>query len=230
MTEAHIRRGLANRFIWVRGNRKAAPLARRPPIDKPRHQALLSAVATHLRSAAGKTYALSPSADELHAERYMQEYRREEESELIAAVSARADGMALRISLLLAVAEGTTFIERPQVEAAWQVVDYSRAVTEELIAHVGVQTRHGAETRILAAAKRVAESTGGVFTRRDVHLRVKGPTGIGSAVFETAWKALITNGELVAAGEDRWTVATSNPPNPQSPKSPIPQSSDRKPQ
>jgi hypothetical protein len=207
LTEAHVRRGLVSRFIWVLGDRKPKPLARRPAIDKEGHQAFLVLAAERLSAAAGKTFSLTAEADALHQQRYELEYHRSDETDLQSAASARADGLALRLSLLLAIADGAKKVGLAHIEAAWGVVDYSRDVSGNLVEHIGTKSRAGAESRVLTAAHKTAEATRGAFTRRDVFQRVKGATGVPTDVFERAWKALVANGELVAAQADKWKLA-----------------------
>lgn len=207
LTEAHVRRGLVSRFIWVLGDRKPKPLARRPAINKDHHRAFLALAAERLSAAAGKTFALTAEADALHQRHYELEYHRDDETDLHSAASARADGVALRLSLLFAVADGAEEVGEAHVEASWAVVDYSRRVSSGLIEHISVRSRAGAEARVLNAARKAAEVTSGPFTRRDVFQRVKGPTGVSSDVFERAWKALVANGELVEAKADKWSLA-----------------------
>lgn len=154
-----------------------------------------------------KAFKLTAEADALHQKRYELEYHRDDESDLHSAASARADGLALRLSLLLAVADGAEKVELVHVEAAWAVVDYSRRVSGSLIEHISTKSRSGAEARVLNAARKTAEATHGSFTRRDVFQRVKDATGVSSDVFERAWKALVANGELVEAKADKWTLA-----------------------
>lgn len=207
LTEAHVRRGLVSRFLWVLGDRKPMPLARRPAINKESHNAFVAHAADRLAAAAGKVFSLTAEADALHQRRYELEYHRDDESDLHSAASARADGLALRLSLLLAIADGAEAVGLAHVEAAWAVVDYSRRVSGNLIEHISTKSRAGAETRVLNAARKTAEATRGSFTRRDVFQRVKGPTGVSSDVFERAWKALVANGELVATRDDKWSLA-----------------------
>lgn len=164
LTEAHVRRGLVSRFIWVLGDRKPMPLARRPAIDKESHSAFLALAAERLSAAAGKTFALTAQADAVHQRRYEFEYHRDDESDLHSAASARADGLALRLSLLLAVADGAEKVEVVHVEAAWAVVDYSRRVSSNLVEHISTKTRAGAETRVLGAARKTSEATGSSIT------------------------------------------------------------------
>jgi hypothetical protein len=107
----------------------------------------------------------------------------------------------------LAVADGAEKVGLAHVEAAWAVVDYSRKVSGSLIEHISTKSRGGAESRVLNAARKTAQASGGSFTRRDVFQRVKGATGVSSDVFERAWKALVANGELVEGQADKWSVA-----------------------
>jgi hypothetical protein len=207
LTEAHVRRGLVSRFLWVLGDRKAKPLARRPAIDQELHQAFLMLAAGRLATAAGKTIKLTAKADARHQERYEAEYHREDETELQSAASARADGLALRLSLLLAIADGAEQVSLAHIEAAWAVVDYSRAIAATLIDAIATKSRSGVESRVLTAANKAAEAAKGAFTRRDVYQRLKGATGVTSQAFERAWKALVANGELVEASNDKWKVA-----------------------
>jgi hypothetical protein len=187
-----------------------------------------------------REFQFSEAADEVARHRYEEVYNRPAPSEVEEAATSRSDQHALRLSMLLAVAEGTVLVEVRHVEAAWAVVDYSNAVVSRLVKDIEVASIREAQARIEGAIQRYVVERRPTFTKRDIYQRLKGKSGLHSELFNRLFDSLVAVG-LIAEGVKgcRWTGGlgdggqrgTATRPEPAdpssptaSPKSPIPQS------
>jgi hypothetical protein len=206
LSDTLVMAGLPNRFLWLTGERKT-PIACRPPIDLTAINQFREEVRECISSVATKNFVLDPDATAEHTRRYGDEYQRKTESEIAAASTARNDVLALRVAMVLAIADGTPSISVDHIKAAWEVADYSRTVIEGLVARIEEQSLREAEGRVLAAATKSADANGGTFTQRDVRQRVKGRTGMPAETFLRIWDATVAAGDIQADGaKDRFML------------------------
>jgi len=195
LSDTHVLAGLANRVLWLSGERKA-PIAIRPAVNVGSIAAFQLLVEITLKRMRGKTLDLDPAAVAAHEARYSREYNRTYDSDTSSAATARGDQIALRIAMLFAIADASTTITADMICAAWDVVEYSNATAEHLVARLHESTVREAEQRVLAAAQRqMAEK--GSFTQRDIRQRVKGKTGMSAETFLRSWDALVAAGDIL---------------------------------
>lgn len=199
MTQADVMAGLANRFLWFVGDR-GKPIACRPPIPRHRLEEYQARARLCLQRLDGNPVVLSSAARKLQRRLYGVEYNRVADSDMEGAATARSDAMALRLSILLAVGDGTTTVEAKHLQAAWDVVAYSQSVAALVVQQLRETSRRATEDRVLATAKRV-QMESGRLRPRDVWQRLKGPTGMDGETFNRAWSTLVSVGDIVV-GDD----------------------------
>ncbi|MFH1464781.1 MAG: DUF3987 domain-containing protein [Pseudomonadota bacterium] len=195
LRETQVRAGLMNRFLWLTGSR-GQPIPRRPPVREAALRSFQADLRGCVEAVNGSPCTFEPEADELWAERYCREYHRGAETDLAAAAVARADGLALRLAMLLAAADATTRIRASHVAAAWAVADHSSAVAEGIVSRMLERNMRDAEDRVLAAVRRHMTAQGPSFTKNQIWQRLKGQTGMPRETFCRAFKALQESGEL----------------------------------
>jgi hypothetical protein len=206
MTDTHVMAGLANRCIWLFGER-TAPIPMRPEIGVPAIAWVQMAVQDVLAKMQGQMLTLEPSAHSFHVARYLEDFYRPVVHETASAATARADQLALRVAMLLAIADASPVITLDHISAAWQVVDYSSQSVGHLVDRLHETNMREAERRVRDAATRVAAARGGTFSKRDVRQRVKGATGMDAELFNRCWDALAEAGDLEVLSKDRWRIA-----------------------
>lgn len=197
LTDTQVMAGLVNRILWFAGPRSRS-LPIRPRIPQDMIAALQDDITKALLWVRGKECSLSEEATVRHAAFYAEEQEKPGESEVADAAVARSDVLALRLAMLLAIADCTTIIGTEHVEAAWAVVRYSQTVVLGLVAQIHERTMREAEARVLGAARRIAERNGGEFTRRKVRENLKGKTGMDAETFLRAWNALVAAEDIQA--------------------------------
>lgn len=207
LRESQIRAGLMNRILWLSGPR-GAPIPLRPAVPPDRICRFREDLLSTLQAVRNSTCAFSSDARALWNERYRKEYYRETESDLSDAASARADVLALRTAMLLAVADNSVIITAPHVEAAWRVVEHSRAVSERIVAKMSEHSIKEAETRVVGAIRRYVNDRGPSFTRAQIWQRLKGAHGMPSETFNRVFKALVEAGALQSVpGDGRFEMS-----------------------
>ncbi len=207
LSEDLIQAGLLNRFLFVQGGR-GDPLPIRPAIDAEQHRQLLGRVAAALSAVMGKPMSLSPEAVAVNDARYRLDHGRQESSDLLAAATNRTPVMAVRLSMLFAVADGTSTISGEHMTAGWDVAEYGRLVAADLVDQVHDKTWKEAEARLVSRAMRVAQTSSGTFTKTEVRDGVKGSHGMDAGTFNRIWESLIRAGDFVPVGDTgRFRVA-----------------------
>ncbi len=200
LTETQVLAGLANRFLWLGGIRQK-PLHRRPKIDQAVLDELRYEVEKVLPVGGAVEYQLDDEADKLHAAKYEADFYKDTSSEIVAAAGARGDVLALRVALLLAIADGEKVIKKEHIEAGWAVIEYSRSVVEILMGRIHARSMHEVERRVVAAAGRIIETGVDSFTRREVWQRLKGShSGLDSELFARAFASLVDAGDIAPNG------------------------------
>ncbi len=196
LSDTQVMSGLANRFLWFAGP-SARMIAIRPRIPPDQIAELQHRVREVLDAVRGKSAILTREAEDAHAAYYVAERSVMADSEIADAAVARSDILALRLAMLNAVADGTVTLGSDHIHAAWAVVRYSQNVVMDVVARIHERTMRDTEARLLAAARRVAEESGGVFTKRSVRQRVKGCTGMDAETFNRCWDALVKAADIV---------------------------------
>jgi len=206
LTEALIRQGLVNRFLWLTGSR-GEPLHRREEIPADTQEEFAECVRTCLRAAHDQDFRLTPAADALHKVRYERFFHATASSDIEDAAVARKDQHALRLAMLLAFAEETIVIDEHHVRAAWAVADYSARVAASLVRNVEVASVHEAQDRIERSITRFVVERSATFTKRDIFQRLKGRSGIHAELFNKIFGALVEVGLIVEVGKQRFRWA-----------------------
>lgn len=202
-----VRDGLLNRFLLVHGE-AGEPLPVRPPIDRAAHEQLKASITAAAQAVWGTPFVLDAEARALHAARYGVEHHRQHDSELLEDATGRAAAQAVRLALLFAAARGSTTVDQGDVAAAWEVVDYSRAVASHLLQHLEDRTWRDAEARVIARARKVAETYAGTFSRQEVRAGLKGGNGLDARTFSAAFDSLVRAGDIVRVEDtDRYRMA-----------------------
>ncbi len=196
LTGVHVMNGFANRILWLSGDRKG-PLAFRPEIPAEDIENFCEDVRRCLSAVRDKRFQLFDDARALHEEHYELQYRARYDNVLEEAAVARADILALRIAMLLAVGDGSAVIGREHISAAWAVVKYSNAVATAFIDRLRLRNLREVEDRVSAACIRVADEMGGTFSKREIFQRLKGKTGLDSETFSRSWSAMLEAGAIV---------------------------------
>lgn len=196
MSQATVSSGLLNRMLCLTGDR-GTPIPVRPAVDPAQHTAFLQELFGRLQAVQGKPMVLSPEANQLQTDLYLAEYSRTGKSDLVLAATRRADIQALKIAMLLAVADGTNTITFDHLDAAWAVVEYSREIIEPLIERIPEADWRDAEQRVLDKARDLALTANGYFRKRDVYQRLKGAHGMPGKTFEPAFATLVDTGDII---------------------------------
>ena len=144
---------------------------------------------------------LSPEACTVNDARYRLDHARQEGSDMLSAATNRTHVIAVRLSMIFAVAEGTTTITGQHMAAAWDVAEYARAVAAGLVDQVQDKTWKEAEARVVARAHRVAETHGGTFTKTEVRDGLKGGHGMDASTFNRVFESLIRVGDFEPVGD-----------------------------
>lgn len=199
LSETQVMAGFANRIFWFAGARTCL-LPIRPQIPEEGIDALRREVKAALAAVAGKRAYLTPEALEAHRAQYVEDQERSAGSDVADAAVARSDVLAVRLAMLLTIAECGTEIGREHIEDAWSVVRYSQAVVTGLVTRIRERTMRAVEARLLDAARRVAEEGDGTFTQRAVRQRVKGRTGMDAETFLRSWSSLVSTQDIVPNG------------------------------
>ncbi|MFP2923797.1 DUF3987 domain-containing protein [Pyxidicoccus sp. 3LG] len=207
LTKGLVHDGLLNRFILVHGD-PGEPVPVRPPIDPRAREALMAELRRAFSAVWGKPFTLSPGAEAVHRARYLEDHRQQHESDLMEAATSRASIIAMRLALLFAAARGSTVISDRDMQGAWDVTAYNRAVVGRLLQSIKDSTWHEAEERVLAAARRVATASSGTFSMEEVRARLKGGNGLDARTFNGCWNSMVRAGDfaLVAEGSDRYRI------------------------
>ena len=190
MTETQVMAGLANRFLWLTG-KPSAPLAIRPSVNQADIIAFQKKVEDALRRARGVNFSLSHEARLFHEAKYRERYRQSAPSEIVAAATAREDVLALRVAMLLAVADGSARVGVSHIAAAWAVVGYSNCSVQRVVERLSARSMREAQDRVEAAITRHIASSGNRFRRRDIYQRVKGRSGMSAEMFNRVFASLL---------------------------------------
>lgn len=148
----------------------------------------------------GKQFRLFQDARDFHEEYYRRQYFASYETSLEEAAVARADILVLRISMLLALGDGSVMISRDHISAAWRIVEYSCGVVTGFIDRLRDRNLREVENRITAACLRVAREGDGSFTKRQINQKLKGSSGLDSETFNRVWSALKDVGAICPSG------------------------------
>ncbi|HYD54040.1 MAG TPA: DUF3987 domain-containing protein, partial [Gemmatimonadaceae bacterium] len=132
LTESMVHSGFVNRFFFLAGKR-TSPIPHRPPIDANARQALLDRVRGHMQALRGTEMTMSPEARAVNESKYIADFHRTEESSLVEAATDRGSTLAIRIAMVFAFAEGSPIITGHHMNAAWDLVQYSRRVVCRLL-------------------------------------------------------------------------------------------------
>jgi hypothetical protein len=213
LDSSFVHNGLINRFLFLHGER-GTPLPIRPPIDPQDHAALLGELTRALQSVWGRSFTISPEAHEVHRNYYLEDHARPQESDLLEAATNRAQVTAVRLALLFAASRGVTEIDRGDMQAAWDVMHYNRAVVAGLLQVRKASSWREAEERVKAAARRGAAVNGGTFSMAEVRAKLKGGNGLDARTFNACWLSLVRAGDflLATSGGERYVLNEGGQP------------------
>jgi len=200
LSETQVMAGLANRFLWLTGAR-SAPLAIRPEVQEAKISLFQVKVRDALSLARGKRFALSPEAVQFHTAKYGEDYEQQGPSEIVAAATARADVLALRLAMLLALADSSVLVGVVHIAAAWAVVEYSNTSVGRVVERLAARSMREAQARVEAAIQRHIAAHGNQFRRRDIYQRVKGRSGMSAERFSRVFASLL-DAEVIKPPED----------------------------
>ena len=195
MTLSQVHAGFTNRLLWFAGENQYT-FSIRPEIPQTKIEELQQSVAAVLRWACGKRLVLSDDARDLHHQWYLYHLARVHESSTAAAATTRSDTLALRIGMLLAVAEYKEVLAVEHIQAAWEIVECSNHTICGIVERLQEDGPREAEARVLGAIQRQIEQSGSLFTRRDIQQRIKGKTGMDAVTFTRVFKSLIDSGQI----------------------------------
>lgn len=198
MSEALVYAGFVNRYLFISGQR-TSPIPRRPPIDAQAHEALLARIRANVATLAGSEMVLSPEAEAINAQKYIIDFNKTEESPLLEAATDRGPTLAMRLAMVLAFADGTAVISGAHMQAAWDVVAYSRSVVKRLLDRVKHRNFEQAEAKLIRAARKVAGANNGTFARSEVRARLHGGSGLTAKEFTVVWDALVLAEDILPA-------------------------------
>lgn len=208
LSTALVTGGLANRFLWLAGERKG-PMAVPPSPDPAAVVALQHNLAACLAAVRGRVFELHPEAVALHTELYATAYERAERVTPEATFTRREDVNALKIAMILAAAEGTPVISFEHLDAAWRVIEHARDVAMLLVeAAPPPRTRAEAEVRVHGVAERLAHKQGGVFTIKQVATNMRGERGLDFPTTLETFNGLVAAGDIapVAGSPDLFHI------------------------
>ena len=203
LTQAQIKIGLVNRFLWIVGAPQPHIIAFRGLPDPTKksifEQQALSAFKTALTRQA---YVMDAQALALHESCY-RFFRVQKRSSIMHAAVARSDVIALRLALILCVANNDTMIREDHVRAAWAVANFSNECVEWILNRIQTRDIAEAEEKIMDRIhdtlneKKKVRHRDGLFTKRDVQ---KGLPRMSAELFVRAWAALTFSEQLTEAG------------------------------
>jgi len=197
MSDEMVSAGLANRILWIAGDRKDL-ISFRPPVDQVKLGLFRVHMERCLRACWNQRFTATAAAQQVHDALYRREGNVPSQGRAADEASNRMTTHALRIALLFAAAEGKTVIDLPHIEAAWAVAAYGKSVVTEIVDQLRATDDREVETRILDAIRREVETTKVIhFRKRDIHRHVMGRNGMPATSFNKGWESLVVAGVLV---------------------------------
>ncbi len=206
LTQAQVKIGLVNRFLWIVGAPQQHFIAFRGLADPTKRSTFeYQALAAYKTALTRGDYILDAKALALHEASYCF-FRQQKRTSLMHAAVARSDVIALRLSIIICIACNDTMIREDHMRAAWAVTSFSNECVEWILSRVQTKEIGEAEDRILdrihvvLAARKHPRNRDGSFTKKDIR---EGLTRMSSELFVRAWAALMLSEQIMEYGQTK---------------------------
>lgn len=195
MTDIEVHSGFANRWLYVFGRGKE-PMPE-PPAYDPRdawalYVRLHKAIQAHPE---GAVLDLTPRAKDLWNDWYVATMRSMDDDEAEAAIRIRHHPIARKLALVYAVGDGEYDVDRPHLEAAIGLLDWSWKHLKRAVTGWGSSDEVKLELRIADVLR-----TRGPLPRWKVQQQCRRPIWT-QALFKRAIESMVANGAVVRDGE-----------------------------